>query len=200
VIEIELAQGARVRVSGRVDASEMSGEQVIAALRKFHGIVEDAVFGNDGTLDKYIGDGVMATLGTPRPGPHDATNAIICARRLVTAFAPWNWSRAASELQKLSLSVGLHFGQVTLGEVGSGRRFEFTAVGNAVNIANRIEAMSRTLKVAIHASDAVVAAVQRESGDEFLDGFLDLGLQTIRGQKGALRLWGLTTAALAGRG
>jgi PAS domain S-box-containing protein len=180
-------------------SAEMSGEQVIAELRKFHGIVEDAVFGNDGTLDKYIGDGVMATFGTPRPGPRDATNAIICARRLVTAFAPWNWSRAAADLPKLQLSVGLHFGEVTLGEVGSGRRFEFTAVGNTVNVANRIEAMSRMLKVAIIASDAVVAAVQRENGDEFLDGFRDLGIHTVRGHKEAFRLWGLTTPALAGR-
>src|SRR5262245_60732041 len=67
---------------------------------------------------------------------------------------------------------------------------EFTVVGDTVNVASRIEAMSRTLKVAILASDAVVAAVQRENGDEFLDGFQDLGTHTIRGHKSAFRLWG----------
>ena len=179
---------------------DMSGEQVITVLREFHAIVEDAVFGNQGTLDKYIGDGVMATFGTPRPGPRDATNAIICARRLITAFGPWNWRRTAAGLSKLSLSVGLHFGEVTLGDVGTGRRFEFTVVGDTVNVASRIEAMSRTLEVAIIATDAVVTAVRKENGDEFLDGFRDLGTHKVRGHKGAIRLWGLTTAALAGRG
>jgi PAS domain S-box-containing protein len=181
-------------------SADMSGDQVIAVLREFHGIVEDAVFGNEGTLDKYMGDGVMATFGTPRPGPRDATNAIICARRLATAFAPWNWRRAAADLPRLSLGIGLHFGEVTLGDVGTGRRFEFTVVGDTVNLASRIEAMSRTLEVAIVASDAVVDAVHREDGDEFLDGFRDLGTHTVRGHGSAVRLWGLTTAPRTGPG
>jgi PAS domain S-box-containing protein len=214
VVDEVMRTGGRIAAARRLNATvlfadlinytalsaDMSSEQVITVLREFHGIVEDAVFGNQGTLDKYIGDGVMATFGTPRPGPRDATNAIICARRLVTAFAPWNWRRTATGLSKLTLSVGLHFGEVILGDVGTGRRFELTVVGDTVNVASRIEAMSRPLEVAIIASDAVVAAVRKENGDEFLDGFRDLGTHKVRGHKEAFRLWGLTTAALAGRG
>jgi PAS domain S-box-containing protein len=214
MVDEVMRTGGRIASARRLDATvlfadlinytalsaDMSSEQVITVLREFHGIVEDAVFGNQGTLDKYIGDGVMVTFGTPRPGPRDATSAIICARRLVAAFAPWNWRRTAAGLSRLSLSVGLHFGEVTLGDVGTGRRFELTVVGDTVNLASRIEAMSRKLEVAIIASDAVVAAVRKENGDEFLDGFRDLGTHEVRGHKGAFRLWGLTTAAIAGRG
>jgi PAS domain S-box-containing protein len=176
--------------------ASMPGEDVIALLRDFHAIVEDAVFGSQGTLDKYMGDGLMATFGTPRPGQRDATNAVSCARRLVSEFNRWNRRRAAAGLAKVQISVGLHFGQVTLGDVGSSQRLEFTVVGDTVNVASRIEGMSRMLQVAIVASDAVIEVVRREGGEECLAGFQDLGSHAIRGREGVLKLWGLTAAAI----
>ncbi len=177
--------------------ADVPGDQVIVFLRKFHAIVEDAIFGCEGTLDKYMGDGLMATFGTPRPGPRDATNAVACARRLVSSFVRWNRRRAAADLPLVQISVGLHFGEVTLGEVGSDRRLEITVVGDTVNVASRIEAMSRALGTSIVASDAVIEAVRREGGEAVLAGFDDLGSHALRGRSGALKLWGLATTTLA---
>jgi class 3 adenylate cyclase/PAS domain-containing protein len=176
-------------------SSSLPGEQVLELLREFHRLVEDAVFGNEGTLDKYMGDGLMATFGTPRPGLRDATNAVACARHLISAVKRWNERRALTALPKIQISVGLHFGEVTLGDVGSDRRFEFTAVGHTVNLASRIEAASRALQTEIVASDAVVAAVRREGGDAILAGFENLGSHPVRGSRVPIGLWGLTNGA-----
>jgi PAS domain S-box-containing protein len=178
-------------------SSSLPGEQVLELLREFHRLVENAVFGNAGTLDKYMGDGLMATFGTPRPGLRDATNAVACARDLISAINQWNGRRELMALPKIQISIGLHFGEVTLGDVGSDRRFEFTAVGHTVNLASRIEAASRALKTEVVVSDAVVGAVRREGGDAVLAGFENLGSHPIRGSRTTIELWGLAARAIA---
>ena len=180
-------------------SAAMPGKDVIAMLREFHELVEQAVFGNHGTLDKYMGDGLMATFGTPRPGRSDTTNAVACARFLVQALNRWNARRAASGLPAIQIGVGVHFGEVTLGDVGSVRRLEFTVVGDTVNLASRIEAMSRPLQTAIVASHAVIAAARQEGGEAMLAGFRDLGSHPIRGHTAPLALWGLSATVLAER-
>ena len=178
-------------------SAAMPGKDVIAMLREFHELVEQAVFGNHGTLDKYMGDGVMATFGTPRPGPSDTTNAVACARFLVQALNRWNAHRAASGVPAIQIGVGVHFGEVTLGDVGSVRRLEFTVVGDTVDLASPIEAMSRPLQTAIVASHAVIAAVRLEGGEAMLAGFRDLGSHPIRGHTAPIALWGLSATVLA---
>ncbi|MFO1060075.1 MAG: PAS domain S-box protein [Dongiaceae bacterium] len=175
----------------------MTGPEVIAFLREFHGIVEEAVFASEGTLDKYMGDGVMAIFGTPRPGPRDASNAVACARALIAAFNQWNRRRAAAGQPPTHLGVGLHFGEVILGDIGSRRRLELTVVGDTVNVASRVEAMSRTLQSAVVATGAVVDAVRREGGEGVLAGFRALGSHMLRGRREPLALWGITAEQVA---
>jgi PAS domain S-box-containing protein len=170
--------------------------EVIELLRRFHTLVEDAVFGNNGTLDKYIGDGVMATFGTPFPGARDATNAVACARDLVRDLNRWNREREAAGLCPLRIGVGLHCGEATIGNVGSARRFEHTVVGEIVNLASRIENLTRTLDIAILISNAIIEEVKREAGHAVLTGFDQLGAQSIRGYQKRIGLWGLTAVAI----
>jgi adenylate cyclase len=169
---------------------------VVGLLRSFHGLVEEAVFGNQGTLDKYIGDGVMATFGTPRPGPRDATNAVAGARAILKGINRWNREREQTGRRPLRIGIGLHYGEATLGNVGSARRFEHTVVGATVNLASRIEALTRTLDIALLVSEAVIEAVKREGGEPVLAGFRDLGSHAIRGHKEPVTLWGMTAVSL----
>jgi adenylate cyclase len=170
----------------------MSGEQVIALLREFHAIVEDAVFNNGGTLDKYIGDGLMATFGTPSPGPMDATNAIAATRQILRELNAWNQRREARGERRIRIGLGLHFGMATLGDVGTEQRFELTVVGDTVNIASRIEQLSRLVRVAAVASDELIRRAVAESGVEAVESFRDLGEHRVRGRQPLLRLWGLS--------
>ncbi|MGH6928407.1 MAG: PAS domain S-box protein [Dongiaceae bacterium] len=177
-------------------SAAMPMTDVVGLLRSFHALVEEAVFGNEGTLDKYIGDGVMATFGTPRPGPRDATNAVAGARAIVQGINRWNREREATRRRPIRIGVGLHYGEATLGNVGSARRFEHTVVGETVNLASRIEALTRVLDIALLVSEAVVEAVRREGGDQILAGFKDMGIHAIRGHKRPVNLWGLAATSL----
>jgi adenylate cyclase len=173
-------------------SATMSGEQVIALLRAFHTIVEDAVFNHGGTLDKYIGDGLMATFGTPTPGSMDATNAIAATRQMLRELNLWNQQRAERGEKHIRIGVGLHFGLATLGDVGTDQRFELTVVGDTVNIASRVEQMSRLVRTAVVASDDLVQRAILECGAEAAEGFRDLGEHRVRGRHALIRLWGLS--------
>ena len=172
--------------------STMTGAQVIALLREFHAIVEDAVFNHNGTLDKYIGDGLMATFGTPSAGPMDATNAIAATRQILRELVRWNHQREARGERRIRIGVGLHFGQATLGDVGTDQRFELTVVGDTINIASRIEQLSRLVRTAVVASDDIVQQAIAECGQEAIEGFRDLGAHRVRGRQALIRLWGLS--------
>ena len=177
-------------------SATMPATDVVGLLRSFHALVEEAVFGNQGTLDKYIGDGVMATFGTPRPGQRDATNAVAAACAIISGMNRWNRERAEAGRRPIRIGIGLHYGEATLGNVGSARRFEHTVVGETVNLASRIENLTRQLDIALLVSDAAIEAVRREGGERQLASFRDLGTHSIRGYKRRLRLWGLTALSV----
>ena len=177
-------------------SATMPATDVVGLLRSFHALVEDAVFGNQGTLDKYIGDGVMATFGTPRPGPRDATHAVAGACAIIKGINRWNRERDEAGRRPIRIGIGLHYGEATLGNVGSARRFEHTVVGETVNLASRIENLTRKLDIALLVSEAVIEAVKREGGDAVLAGFQELGAHTIRGHKKRVTLWGMTAESL----
>ncbi len=170
-------------------SAQLSSVEVIELLRECLAFFEEAVFAHHGTLDKYLGDGLMATFGTPRPGPRDACNALACARLMAAKTVAWNAERRAEGLQPLHVGIGLHHGEVVLGDIGGERRLEFAVLGDTVNVARRIEEMTRSLDIAILASDAVIEAVRREGAAEGLADLQDLGQHVLRGREGLIRLW-----------
>jgi adenylate cyclase len=168
------------------------GEEMLRLLREFHALIEQAVFVHEGSLDKYMGDGLMATFGTPEPGPRDATNAVACARAMATSVVAWSRRRRDLGLPAIHIGIGLHHGEVTLGDIGSDRHPEFTVVGDTVNLASRIEELTREHAIGILASEEVVRAVRAEGGETVLEGFRELGPLDIRGRDETVRLWGRT--------
>jgi adenylate cyclase len=140
-------------------AESNSPEEVIALLRSFHATLEEAVFAHGGTLDKYMGDGLMASFGTPSPTPADAQNALRAAFAMHEGVERLNQTRIAEGKQPVQLSVGVHFGPVILGDIGTARRMEFATLGDTVNVAARLEAATRELSCRICASQSVIDAI-----------------------------------------
>lgn len=173
-------------------AEQATPQQVVEGLRALHRRLEACVFENGGTLDKFLGDGVMATFGTPEPGPSDAANTVACARAMHVAIEEWNARREAAGLPTIRLSVGAHWGRVVLGDIGSERRLEFTVLGDTVNVAARIETLTRALGCRIAVSDALVG-VLRASGDPreaaLLEGFVAAGPQALEGRAEPVDVW-----------
>lgn len=139
-------------------------QKVMELLRRYHAVLEEAVFDHGGTLDKYLGDGVMATFGTPATGPDDAANALAAAYRIIADMQRCSEECAARGDPRFKVSVGLHYGTVILGDIGPPRRLEFAAVGDAVNVASRLETATRELGCRMIVSEALIARV-RASGN-----------------------------------
>jgi len=158
-------------------------------LRELLRMFEKTIFDNGGTLDKFLGDGLMATFGTPKAGPRDAANALGCACAMADAIARWNRKRRENGLQPLYLGIGLHHGDVVLGDIGSERRMEFAVIGDTVNVASRIQEMTRSLNIAVLASEGVLEAARAEGGEAVIRQFTDTGEHELRGRKGKIRLW-----------
>jgi len=171
-------------------AEAQSPDAIVALLRDFHSRMEACVFDNGGTLDKFLGDGLMATFGTPDTSPDDAMHALQCAQSMNTVMKDWNAARKQSNLPAIQLSVGIHFGQVVLGDIGSERRLEYAVLGDVVNVASRLEALTRPLNASVLVSDAVIEAAGGPDIAEKL-GYTATGPQEIRGREQTISGWQL---------
>jgi adenylate cyclase len=166
-------------------AERHTSREVIELLREVHGRLEGEVFRHHGTLDKFIGDGLMATFGTPDTGSRDVINAITCLKSIVTDFDVWNERRKTRNEAPIQIAVGLHYGPAVVGNIGTERRLEFAVLGDTVNVANRLESLTRQLQVVAAISGPAAAAARDEApedADHVLTGFTYRGPITLRGR------------------
>lgn len=171
-------------------AEEMTPEEVMALLRDFHGRMEEEVFRHGGCLEKFIGDALLATFGVPDTGRRDATDTLACARGMLAAVTAWNLEREATGLRPLQIGLGLHYGPVVAGDIGSRRSMAFATVGDTTNVTSRLQSLTRELRVRIVASGALVAAVEREAADPaLLLGLTTRGPTVLRGRDTPIELW-----------
>ena len=167
-------------------------EQVMELLRSFDRRMARVVFAHRGTLDKYIGDAVMATFGTPRAGPEDALNALRTARAMIDELARWNAKRVARGAVPIRIGIGVHYGIAVLGDIGDERRLEFAVIGDAVNVASRIERLTRALGCDILASQDLVDAARAEAADAAEAALAGFGVdrpRKLRGRREPVILW-----------
>jgi len=182
-------------------AEALSSEETLDLLRAYHGRMAAAVFAHGGTLDKFIGDGMMATFGTPDPSDRDAADALACARAILEAIASWNGERAAAGLKPVTVGVGIHAGPVVLGNIGDARRLEFAVVGDTVNVASRLERLTRTLETDLVVSAATVDLVRQQvsvqEAEALLQGIAPAPAQTICGRDEELAVYAREPASAA---
>jgi adenylate cyclase len=109
-------------------------------------------------VDKYIGDAIMAVFGVPSEHPDDAARAIRAADRMRGALVRHNVDRKARGLPPLAHGVGVHYGPMVAGNIGTAERMQYTVIGDAVNLASRLETATKDVAVEMLISDAAVQA------------------------------------------
>ncbi|HEX7888397.1 MAG TPA: adenylate/guanylate cyclase domain-containing protein [Ramlibacter sp.] len=140
-------------------AAEVPPQRLVPQLTEYFSAAAEVLVRHGGTIDKYIGDGMMVLWGVPRPEPDAAYRATLAALELQEVLEARNAEWAAQGLPQLHTRIGLHCGPAVAGVLGSAERLSFTAYGDTVNVASRIEAMNKELGTRILASDAVAAAL-----------------------------------------
>jgi len=161
----------------------LPSDYVVSMLNDFHSRMVAAVFACEGTFDKYLGDGLMAYFGAPVPAADHAVRAVRCAISMKKSLAEMNAARAARGEPPLRMGVGVHSGPVVLGDIGAPSRREYTAVGDTVNVAARIQELTKTVEFPVLVSDET----RRLAGEAFP--FEPVSLLPLRGKREPVRCW-----------
>ena len=158
-------------ISGFTTVSETKKpEEVAEFLSNFFGAAVESIFAYGGTLDKFIGDAVMAFFGAPIPQEDHADRAVLSGLMMQRLVNDWNIERARTGLPEVRIRVGINSGPAVVGNVGTEKRVDYTVLGSAVNIASRLEsgvAKPGQVVISKNTLDRIVGSFETESLGEF---------------------------------
>jgi class 3 adenylate cyclase/CHASE2 domain-containing sensor protein len=172
-------------------AETTPASDLVAILNRYLAEMSDIIEAHGGFIDKYIGDAVVALFGAPLDDPQHAERAVRAALTCCARLAPLNEEIRAAGGPALAHRIGINSGRAIVGNVGSRRRFNYTAIGDAVNLAARLEAANRHYGTPIIASEHTVGL----TGDAFF--WREIDLVRVKGRAGAVKIY--EPLALAGQ-
>jgi adenylate cyclase len=168
-------------------SSRLPAKLLIQQLNTYLGGMVDAILECQGTIDKFIGDAIMAEFGSPvsRGEKADAMNAIQAALNMRSALMELRQVWQAENKIPFSNGIGINYGEVTVGNIGSARRLEYAVIGDTVNVASRVEGMTKDL-----GTDIVITGALYEIVKDEID-VVDFGEHALKGRVGDVRLYGV---------
>ena len=190
-----------IDIVGFTAISEMlTPERVVALVRSFYRRMSNVIFAYGGSIEKFAGDALMALFGVPDTGRRDATSALAAALGMMDELDRWNAKRVGSGREAIDAGISVHFGTAVLGDIGTHELMTFTAIGDTVNTASRMQALCREFKRRLVVSQPLVDRVRHESGNDevALAHLSDAGRHRLRGRSQKIHVWTESTD-LAGR-
>ena len=167
-------------------AERLQPEEIVAVLNTYLRVMAKSVIDAGGILDKFLGDGLMAIFGAMGDPTHGAAAALKAAQTMRERLTALNIERTASGEPVVRFGVGVHTGDVVLGAVGLPERSDYTAIGDTVNTASRMESLTKEFQV-----DSVLSEETAEHLDGGRDALAPLGEAVVRGKVAKLKVFTL---------
>ena len=167
-------------------AEPLVPEELGQFLTEFRTRAATCIFACNGTVDKFLGDGVLAVFGAPEQDPDAASRALECATRLHDAMRAWTAERAMRGESAVRVSIGAHFGEAFVGILGASPMLEFTAIGDTVNVARRLVRVAADTN-----SETIISDALRSASGRAFDPVAWEPLDEVRlaGRTGTMRVW-----------
>jgi len=170
-------------------AETMTPEQVVAFLNAYFSEMVDAVLEQEGMLDKFLGDGLMAVFGSFGDQPDHARRAVLASLRMKALLAKINGERVSAGKAPIAIGIGIHTDEVIVGSIGSKQRLEFTHIGDGVNIASRVQGLNKEYQTTI----LITGATRDELADEFET--VPVAEVTLRGKTRSMPIYEVISSA-----
>ena len=160
-------------------------------LNEHYAAMDLAISQHQGMINKFMGDGFLAVFGVPVPEEHPCAKALVCALEMISANRQLNQVRQNRGDQPVELGIGLHYGGVIAGNIGTVNRMEYTVIGDTVNLASRIQGLSSKVGSPIVCSTGFVSRFQ--NGEEPLPQpapqLMRLGTARVKGKAEPVEIW-----------
>ena len=172
-------------IAGFTSLSEgMPATELASLLNDHFAVLSACIEAEDGTVDKFIGDSVMAFWGAPDAQPDHAERAARAARAISDAIDADNRQRVANGLAPIGVRIGLHSGSVTVGNIGAPDRINYTIIGDTVNVGQRLEQLAKDVKKQDVSSISVTVVASRAIVDQLKapESWTSLGMHHLRGR------------------
>jgi len=167
-------------LSERFDA-----EEVVTMLNEYFSLMIDPIFKYEGTLDKFIGDAIMAVFGAPVVHDNDAERAVRAALEMRAALKHYNRLRVQRGEDPIETGIGIALGDAISGNIGSEQRMDYTVIGDTVNVASRLEGLSKNYETKVLVNEGIYNTVKDNIR------CVDLGLAHVKGKEGDVRVYGV---------
>lgn len=141
-------------------SERLSPDELVHLLNEYFDAMTNVLYRHQGTLDKYIGDAIMAFWGSPYPQKDHAYHGCCCALEMLARLAELNQQWSKRGMESIAIGVGLNSGPVNVGNMGSEQRLSWTAMGDNVNLASRLEGMTKEYRIPIIISESTHAQVK----------------------------------------
>ncbi|MEX0696269.1 MAG: adenylate/guanylate cyclase domain-containing protein [Dongiaceae bacterium] len=177
-------------------AETMSTQELGTFLSAFRTRLTRPVFALGGTVDKFIGDAVMVVFGTPRHQTDDASRALACALAMLEEAGTWSDERVREGKPAVAIGIGVHYGEVFAGALGDHQVLEYTVIGDTVNVAERLEKLTREVDASLVVSAPLLRAAG-EAGEA--PRWRRLPAQQLRGHRQPIEVFARLQAAQTGQ-
>ncbi|MCL2067041.1 MAG: HAMP domain-containing protein [Treponema sp.] len=146
----------------------MSPDDLVNSLNRYFSGQVDIIYRRKGIVDKYIGDAIMAFWGAPEKHKDDALQSVLSALEMIDAVARFNENQKKLGKCEFRIGIGINYGEVTVGNIGSERKMDYTVIGDAVNLASRMEGLTKTYQAEILISESLYQELHKSGSPENL--------------------------------